>query len=71
MSSNNLQIFHAIGPVGPVALEDLDHDGFMEIIIPVMESKRLLFFTYKPSSNLLAYDVDERKVDIDEIIARL
>jgi len=64
-------IFHAIGPVGPVALEDLDHDGFMEIIIPVMESKRLLFFTYKPSSNLLAYDVDERKVDIDEIIARL
>jgi len=61
-------VFKANGPVGPVALEDLDHDGYMEILVPVVDSQRILIFTYKPGDNMRAYDVDENRDNIDQVL---
>lgn len=68
---NQHVIFKARGPVGPVALEDLDHDGYMEILVPVVDSQRILFFTYKPTDYQRAYDVDENRDDIDDVLSRI
>jgi len=62
-------IFKADGPVGPIALEDLDHDGYIEVVVPVMKSRRLLFFTFKPGTNPLTYSVTENGENIDWILA--
>ena len=34
--------------MGGVAIDDLNFDGFMEIIIPAMDQQKLAFFSYKP-----------------------
>nr|CAB3263031.1 uncharacterized protein LOC100186859 [Phallusia mammillata] len=53
-------IYRARGPVGALAIDDLNHDGFMEIVIPVMDSNKLMFFTYEPGPIGPEYFVDER-----------
>lgn len=72
---NSQVVFKAAGPVGPVALEDLNHDGSLEIIAPVVSSNRLLVFTFKPMTggpaHNFVYNVDERRTDIDRLLDSL
>jgi len=46
--------------VGALTVDDLNHDGFMEIVIPVMDSNKLVFFSYEPGPIGPEYFVDER-----------
>ncbi|CAK8696609.1 unnamed protein product [Clavelina lepadiformis] len=55
-------VYKTSGPVGALAVDDINHDGFMEIIIPVVDGHKLVFFTYKPSEIGPHYFVDETSV---------
>lgn len=58
------QIFKARGSVGAITIEDIDHDGFAEVVIPVVASNKLVIFSYSPAEIDLRYFVDEtRKIE--------
>nr|XP_002121068.1 uncharacterized protein LOC100186859 [Ciona intestinalis] len=54
-------IYKAAGPVGALTIDDLNHDGYAEIVIPVVESNKLVFFTYDPAAIGPHYFVDETR----------
>lgn len=60
-SQSSFQIYQSRGPVGAIAIEDLDHDGFNEIVVPVVASSKLMVFSYKPGEIGPDYFVDETK----------
>jgi len=41
-------IYRTRSSIGAIAIEDFNNDGFMEIVVPVLDHRKLLFFTYKP-----------------------
>lgn len=41
-------IYRTRSSIGAIAVEDFNNDGFMEIVVPVLDYRKLLFFTYKP-----------------------
>nr|XP_039259307.1 uncharacterized protein LOC120335754 [Styela clava] len=54
-------IYKSRGAVGAISIEDLNHDGFNEIVVPVVASNKLMIFTYEPAEIGPEYFVDETR----------